>query len=148
MITQKLHSAMHKAFVAVLMVALTSIAPPLHADPSEKQLTDAYEDIGEAVLLKGIKEKLGADASVWWILARIINSIPGDSTRPAIPNFDPAYASLTMKQLQERLGRYIVARNAVSQMPSTPGTMESLKVLDGEIEKMRAESTKRAKSGL
>src|SRR5690606_10616234 len=111
---------------------------------SAKQLEDAYEAAGEAAILEAIRRYLGADLSVPWILVRIFNAIPGDSARFEPIQFDPAYADLTMGQLQERLGAYIVAHQEVGKFPASAGQMATLRTLNEEIEKMRAEALKRA----
>lgn len=96
---------------------------------------------GEEALYKTLYKLVIGDAGfALEVIGYFLANASGDSRVPELRTrpVDPAYSKLSYGELQERLGQYIVALNAVQRMPTTPGVLHARQVLSTQICKMKA----------
>lgn len=122
-----------------LILGLLCLVDANHAQAQDQKAhaEAVYESAGEYAVFKLIDKWAGTDASFWYVIFKVVNVIPGDSERPRLEVSDPPdLANLSFGEIQERLGKYIVAREEVRRMTSSPGKYKTLDVLDEEIDRM------------
>ena len=139
---------MYRTLVTLSLILLMVPLIALHADQDDTAvLKDAFEEVVEYSLFKKLTDLTGKDYSIWYVIFKVVNAIPGDSARHT-PKFQaPRYKGLSDSKLQERLGFYIVAKQEVEKMPPTEGRDASIRALQEEIDRMRAEVLRRHPPG-